>query len=190
MRVNKPKMRRSGSAGGSRIRRGDDGDDEKLFAATAAAASEETSTSSSSFSAAARLAAAAAAAAPTTRRRRRTVSTSAPEREKTERTHLLALSLPRPLRKLFGGRGGGGASKEEGYGKKPKTKNNLAHYDELPDFLKDNDFVRSWYRRESSPRAAVASLWRLHNETGNIWSHALGEFEVFFFLFRSSSSLF
>ena len=184
------KMRADGSSGGSRIGRGADGGDEKSLAAAAVTASEEetsTSASTSSASAAARL----AAAAPTATRRRRTAasaSAAAPEKEKKNKEHapILTFSFPGPLKKLFF-RGAGGKRAEEAKKKeKKRTENGLAHYEELPDFLKDNDFVRSWYRRESTPRAAVESLWRLHNETGNIWSHALGEIEreslVFFSL--------
>ena len=196
------KMRADGSSGGSRIGRGADGGDEKSLAAAAVTASEEETATSAS--AAARL----AATAPTATRRRRTAasaSAAAPEKEKKNKEHapILTFSFPGPLKKLFF-RGAGGKRAEEAKKKeKKRTENGLAHYEELPDFLKDNDFVRSWYRRESTPRAAVESLWRLHNETGNIWSHALGEierervwffFSLFFFLvfflilFRCSSS--
>jgi len=184
------KMRADVSSGGSRIGRGADGGDEKSLAAAAVTASEEETATSAS--AAARL----AATAPTATRRRRTAasaSAAAPEKEKKNKEHapILTFSFPGPLKKLFF-RGAGGKRAEEAKKKeKKRTENGLAHYEELPDFLKDNDFVRSWYRRESTPRAAVESLWRLHNETGNIWSHALGEierervwffFSLFFFL--------
>ena len=193
------KMRANGASGGSRIGRGADGDD----AANGDKSLEEetsTSTSTSSASAAARL----AAAAPTAARRRRNASVSSSSGPKSingkgdDHAPILAFSfLPGPLRKLFGGGGGGGgvggggeAAAKKKESKEEEEESDLAHYEELPDFLKDNDFVRSWYRRESTPRAAAASLWRLHNETGNIWSHALGEFffaVIFFFLLFFSS---
>ena len=161
------KMRANGASGGSRIGRGADGDD----AANGDKSLEEetsTSTSTSSASAAARL----AAAAPTAARRRRTASVSSSSGPKSingkgdDHAPILAFSfLPGPLRKLFGGGGGGGgvggggeAAAKKKESKEEEEESDLAHYEELPDFLKDNDFVRSWYRRESTPRAAAASL--------------------------------
>lgn len=51
----------------------------------------------------------------------------------------------------------------------------LTHFGTLPPHLADNEFIRAHYRPVSSPAAAARSLWALHNETGNIWTHALGE---------------
>ena len=176
------KMRANGVSGGSRIGRGAEHGGDKSPAATASEEEEEeTSTSCASTSSSASAAARLAAAAPTATRRRGIAAASVAEKKKAMEEHapILTFSFPGPLKKLFFR--GGAEEEDEAERKNKRSRSNggateidLAHYEELPDFLKDNDFVRSWYRRESTPRAAVASLWRLHNETGNIWSHALG----------------
>nr|XP_028567804.1 uncharacterized protein LOC114587564 isoform X4 [Podarcis muralis] len=48
-------------------------------------------------------------------------------------------------------------------------------YDVLPDWLKDNDFLLHGHRPPMpSFRACFRSIFRLHTETGNIWTHLLG----------------
>ncbi|KAK4241977.1 hypothetical protein C8A03DRAFT_29871 [Achaetomium macrosporum] len=48
-------------------------------------------------------------------------------------------------------------------------------WDDLPHWRRDNPSILSGYRATSnSVRASVASLWYLHNESINIWSHLLG----------------
>uniref|UniRef100_A0A6I8PGJ2 Adiponectin receptor 2 n=1 Tax=Ornithorhynchus anatinus TaxID=9258 RepID=A0A6I8PGJ2_ORNAN len=48
-------------------------------------------------------------------------------------------------------------------------------HDVLPDWLKDNDFLLHGHRPPMpSFRACFRSIFRLHTETGNIWSHLLG----------------
>ncbi|GMR48781.1 hypothetical protein PMAYCL1PPCAC_18976 [Pristionchus mayeri] len=48
-------------------------------------------------------------------------------------------------------------------------------FESLPDWLQDNEFLRSGYR---PPLPSVAecfkSIWSLHTETGNIWTHLIG----------------
>lgn len=45
----------------------------------------------------------------------------------------------------------------------------------LPSWLRDNEFLLSGHRPElHSYRACVKSVFRLHTETGNIWTHLLG----------------
>jgi len=52
---------------------------------------------------------------------------------------------------------------------------NVMHFKMLPEWLQDNDFVCSGYR---PPLPSVAecfkSIFRLHTETGNIWTHMIG----------------
>ncbi|KAI7213727.1 HlyIII-domain-containing protein [Hortaea werneckii] len=46
---------------------------------------------------------------------------------------------------------------------------------ELPDWLKDNHFIRSGYRPPSnSYTKSAASITQLHNESINIWTHLIG----------------
>ncbi|KAK9837509.1 hypothetical protein WJX81_007514 [Elliptochloris bilobata] len=45
---------------------------------------------------------------------------------------------------------------------------------DLPDYLRDNEYITRYYRADYSVRESLASLFRLHNETGNIWSHLAG----------------
>ncbi|KAF8066272.1 ADIPOR3 [Scenedesmus sp. PABB004] len=47
-------------------------------------------------------------------------------------------------------------------------------FSDLPDFLKDNEYIVGSYRPEQSIRGSVRSLFSLHNETGNVWTHFLG----------------
>ncbi|PIO26329.1 hypothetical protein AB205_0218380, partial [Aquarana catesbeiana] len=55
-------------------------------------------------------------------------------------------------------------------------------YDILPDWLKDNDYLLHGHRPPMpSFRACFRSIFRIHTETGNIWTHLLG-FVLFLFL--------
>lgn len=49
-------------------------------------------------------------------------------------------------------------------------------YDVLPDWLKDNDYLLHGHRPPMpSFRACFRSIFRIHTETGNIWTHLLGD---------------
>ncbi|ELK28234.1 PREDICTED: adiponectin receptor protein 1 [Myotis davidii] len=55
-------------------------------------------------------------------------------------------------------------------------------YSVLPDWLKDNDYLLDGHRPPMpSFRACFRSIFRIHTETGNIWTHLLG-FVLFLFL--------
>lgn len=43
-----------------------------------------------------------------------------------------------------------------------------------PDYLRDNEFLLSYYRADFSYGQAFSSLFKWHNETVNIWTHLLG----------------
>lgn len=52
-------------------------------------------------------------------------------------------------------------------------------YDVLPDWLKDNDYLLHGHRPPMpSFRACFKSIFRIHTETGNIWTHLLGDWGV------------
>lgn len=63
-------------------------------------------------------------------------------------------------------------------------------FDVLPDWLKDNDYLLHGHRPPMpSFRACFKSIFRIHTETGNIWTHLLGTLDenVFFSPFFYSS---
>lgn len=51
----------------------------------------------------------------------------------------------------------------------------VCHFHHLPDWLQDNDFLQRGHRPPlPSFRACFKSIFRIHTETGNIWTHMLG----------------
>ena len=59
------------------------------------------------------------------------------------------------------------------------------HFDTLPDWLKDNEFLRRHHRPPMySMRGCLKSMFRLHTETLNIWTHLIG---FIFFTFLTAS---
>ena len=51
----------------------------------------------------------------------------------------------------------------------------LSVADDAPIYLRDNQFIRDYYRVNFSTKDTWRSLFRIHNETGNIWSHLVGD---------------
>lgn len=52
---------------------------------------------------------------------------------------------------------------------------NVCHFHHLPKWLQDNDFLQTGHRPPlNSFRACFSSIFRVHTETGNIWTHLLG----------------
>lgn len=46
----------------------------------------------------------------------------------------------------------------------------LKTYDELPEYMKENEFIRGHYRSEWPLKHAFFSLFRWHNETLDVWT--------------------
>lgn len=51
----------------------------------------------------------------------------------------------------------------------------VCHFNKLPNWLQDNDFITHGHRPPlPSFRACFKSIFRVHSETGNIWTHMIG----------------
>lgn len=58
----------------------------------------------------------------------------------------------------------------------------MVNHHSLPDWLQDNDFLHKGHRvPTNSFRECFKSIFRIHTETGNIWSHLLGNI---YFIFK------
>ncbi|OVA03972.1 Hly-III-related [Macleaya cordata] len=71
-------------------------------------------------------------------------------------------------------------SLKEGKGKRlwNKVKYQLVEYHALPGYLRDNEFIVGHYRSEWPLKQTLLSIFTIHNETLNVWTHLIG-----FFLF-------
>uniref|UniRef100_A0A1D1ZIW4 Adiponectin receptor protein 2 n=1 Tax=Anthurium amnicola TaxID=1678845 RepID=A0A1D1ZIW4_9ARAE len=57
-----------------------------------------------------------------------------------------------------------------------KVKYQLVEYHSLPGYLKDNEFILGYYRSEWPLKQIFLSMFTLHNETLNVWTHLIGFF--------------
>lgn len=55
----------------------------------------------------------------------------------------------------------------------------LYHYSEIPLWIQGNPFIRRGYRAGYTMKMCLRSIFAIHNETGNVWTHMLG---MLFFL--------
>lgn len=46
----------------------------------------------------------------------------------------------------------------------------LVDYDSLPRYMKHNEFILRYYRREWPLKDAILSIFSIHNETVNVWT--------------------
>ena len=54
------------------------------------------------------------------------------------------------------------------------SSNRLGSYDEVEDYRRHNEYVITGYRMNYTWRQAFGSLWYMHNEVWNVWSHLVG----------------
>ncbi|KAI4316605.1 hypothetical protein L6164_024571 [Bauhinia variegata] len=62
-----------------------------------------------------------------------------------------------------------------------KLKYQLVEYHSLPGYLRDNEFILGYYRSEWPLKQVFLSMFSIHNETLNVWTHLIGFF-LFLFL--------
>ncbi|KAJ0982160.1 hypothetical protein J5N97_010415 [Dioscorea zingiberensis] len=55
-----------------------------------------------------------------------------------------------------------------------EAKCKLIDYYSLPHYLKDNEFILDYYRCEWPLKQTILSIFSIHNETLNIWTHLIG----------------
>ncbi|URE24447.1 hemolysin-III related [Musa troglodytarum] len=58
--------------------------------------------------------------------------------------------------------------------RKQEKEYKLLRYEELPGYMKENEFIRDHYRAEWPIKNALLSFFSWHNETLNIWTHLMG----------------
>ncbi|KAJ8765759.1 hypothetical protein K2173_014881 [Erythroxylum novogranatense] len=73
------------------------------------------------------------------------------------------------------------SASKEGKGKRlwKKVKYQLVEYHSLPGYLRDNEYILRHYRANWPLKEAFLSIFSIHNETLNVWTHLIG---FFFFL--------
>nr|DAD41539.1 TPA_asm: hypothetical protein HUJ06_015862 [Nelumbo nucifera] len=93
-------------------------------------------------------------------------------------------NLPFPSEKFENGRFEEGSQICSKGGKRTrfwkKVKYQLVEYHSLPEYLRDNEFILGHYRSEWPLKQVLLSIFSIHNETLNVWTHLIG-----FFLFLS-----
>ena len=64
----------------------------------------------------------------------------------------------------------------------------IGTFEDAPSFMRENAFIKSGYRiRNHTPKKVLKSMFRIHNETVNIWTHLIPLTFVLFVLFQVAS---
>ena len=64
-----------------------------------------------------------------------------------------------------------GDDDDQGLNKAKRRSYALLSYKELPEYMKDNEFILNYYRANWSLKEALFSIFRWHNETLNVWTY-------------------
>ncbi|KAH9303692.1 hypothetical protein KI387_008096, partial [Taxus chinensis] len=57
-----------------------------------------------------------------------------------------------------------------------KVSYQLVDYHALPEYLRDNEYILRYYRSEWPLKQVLLSIFSIHNETLNVWTHLVGFF--------------
>ncbi|CAL5438967.1 unnamed protein product [Camellia sinensis] len=57
---------------------------------------------------------------------------------------------------------------------KTRKRYDLVTFEELPEYMKDNEYILNYYRSDWPLKEALFSIFRWHNETLNVWTHLIG----------------
>eukprot|EP00249_Psilotum_nudum_P018080 c26629_g1_i3 orf=463-1626(-) len=57
---------------------------------------------------------------------------------------------------------------------KVKEKYSLVDFHSCPDYLRDNEYILAYYRADWPLKQTLLSMFTIHNETLNIWTHLVG----------------
>uniref|UniRef100_A0A7N0TR56 Uncharacterized protein n=1 Tax=Kalanchoe fedtschenkoi TaxID=63787 RepID=A0A7N0TR56_KALFE len=78
---------------------------------------------------------------------------------------------------------GDNSPSKEGKGSRlwKKVKYQLVEYHALPAYMRDNEYIHRYYRSEWPLKQVLLSVFTIHNETLNVWTHLIGFF-LFLFL--------
>lgn len=61
----------------------------------------------------------------------------------------------------------------------------LMSYWELPEYMKDNEFILNYYRADWPVLEALFSVFRWHNETLNVWTYVMIDSSFLIFIYIS-----
>lgn len=77
---------------------------------------------------------------------------------------------------IVGNEHAGGAKEGKGRRLWKKVKYQLVEYHSLPAYMKDNEYILRYYRCDWPLNHIFLSIFTIHNETLNVWTHLIGFF--------------